>query len=104
MFLFKCFHTEVPVPSQENERSCICVLGLSSHGSERSCICVLGLSSQGSERSCIFVLGLSSLSLSVMFRLTLWYSLFVVLLCNIIALFNIIYLREMSIHFLKILF
>ena len=36
----------LPVPSQESERSCICVLGLlillpvSSQESERSCICV----------------------------------------------------------------
>ena len=55
----------LPVPSQENERSCICVLGLlilpvPSQESERSCICVLGLlilpvPSQESERSCICV-------------------------------------------------
>jgi len=40
------FFIEVPVPSQESEQSCICVLGVSlpSQESERSCICVLGVS------------------------------------------------------------
>jgi hypothetical protein len=33
-----------PVPSQERERSCICVLGVSSQEHERSSICVLGVS------------------------------------------------------------
>ena len=51
---------DVSIPSQESERSCICVLGVSSQESERSCICVLGVSSQESERSCICVLGVSS--------------------------------------------
>jgi hypothetical protein len=33
----------VPVPNQESERSCICVLGgIYNQESERSCICVLG--------------------------------------------------------------
>ena len=32
----------INVPSQESERSCICVLGVSRQESERSCICVLG--------------------------------------------------------------
>ena len=56
----------LPVPSQESEWSCICVLGLlilpvgPSQESEQSCICVLGLlilpvPSQESERSCICV-------------------------------------------------
>ena len=35
---------DVSIPSQESERSCICVLGVSSQESERSCICVLGVS------------------------------------------------------------
>jgi hypothetical protein len=34
---------DVSIPSQESERSCICVLGVSSQESERSCICVLGV-------------------------------------------------------------
>ena len=60
------FFIEMPVPSQESERSCICVLGLlillpvPSQESARSCICVLELlifpvPSQESERSCICV-------------------------------------------------
>ena len=57
----------LPVPSQESERSCICVRVIdfvcTKSRSERSCICVLGLlilpvPSQESERSCICVLGL----------------------------------------------
>ena len=56
-----------PVPSQESERSYICVLGVSlpSQESERSHICVLGvlLPSQESERSNICVLGVSLPSL-----------------------------------------
>ena len=55
---------DVSIPSQESERSCICVLGVSSQESERSCICVLGVSSQESERSCICVLGVSNFPLS----------------------------------------
>ena len=57
----------MPVPSQESERSCICVLGLlilplPSQESERSYICVLGLlmlhvPGQESEGH-VFVLGL----------------------------------------------
>ena len=46
--------TEVSVPSQDSEQSC--VLGVSSQDSEQSC--VLGVSSQESEQSC--VLGVSS--------------------------------------------
>jgi hypothetical protein len=38
------FFIDVSVPSQESERSCIGVLGISSQESERSCICVLGVS------------------------------------------------------------
>jgi hypothetical protein len=34
----------VHVPIQESERSCICVLWVSSQENERSCICVLGVS------------------------------------------------------------
>ena len=34
---------EVTVPSQESERSCICVSGVSIQESERSCICVSGV-------------------------------------------------------------
>ena len=34
----------INVPSQESERSCICVVGVSSQESEWSCICVLGVS------------------------------------------------------------
>jgi hypothetical protein len=63
----------INVPSQESERSCICVLKVHfikvpvpSQESERSCICVLGVHfievpvpSQESERSCICVLGIS---------------------------------------------
>ena len=49
----------MPVPRQESERSCICVLGVSRQESERSCICVLGVSRQESGRSCICVLGVS---------------------------------------------
>ena len=57
------------VISQESERSCICVLGVSSQEtechracSERPCICVLGVTSHESERPCICVclLGVSS--------------------------------------------
>jgi hypothetical protein len=58
-------YIEVPVTSQESERSCICVLGVPSQESERSCICVLGVPSQESERSCICVLGVSILPLSM---------------------------------------
>jgi hypothetical protein len=58
-------YIEVPVTSQESERSCICVLGVPSQESERSCICVLGVPSQESERSCICVLRVSILSLSM---------------------------------------
>ena len=35
---------EVPVSSQESERSCLCMLGVPSQESERSCICVSGVS------------------------------------------------------------
>ena len=66
----------MPVPSQESERSCICVLGLlilpiPSQENERSCICVLGLlilpvPSQESER-CICVLWVYILPLSGIF-------------------------------------
>jgi hypothetical protein len=38
------FFIDVSVPSQESERSCIGVLGISSQESERTCICVLGVS------------------------------------------------------------
>ena len=64
-----CFRVIVTklVPSQESERSYICVLGVSlpSQESERSHICVLGvlLPSQESERSNICVLGVSLPSL-----------------------------------------
>jgi hypothetical protein len=59
----------VHVPIQESERSCICVLDVSSQESERSCICVLWVSSQESERSCICVLGVSILPLFVILLL-----------------------------------
>ena len=42
-----------PVPIQESERSCICVLGVQE--SDRSCICVLRV--QESDRSGIYMLG-----------------------------------------------
>jgi hypothetical protein len=56
-----------PVPGQESDWSCICVLGVSlpSQESYWSCICVLGVSlpNQESDWSCICVLGVSLPSL-----------------------------------------
>ena len=49
-------NTEVPIPSQESEQSCTCVLGVPSQESEQSCTCVLGVPSQKSEKSCTCVL------------------------------------------------
>ena len=50
--------------TQESERSCIWVIGVSSQESERSCIWVSGVSSQESERSCIWVSGVSPRTVS----------------------------------------
>ena len=75
----------MPVPSQESEESCICVLGLSSQEGEESCICVLEVSSQESEESCICAIGLSTLSLSMIFQMgfgivpTVWYFFYMLL-------------------------
>ena len=61
------------VPSQENERSCVCVLGV-------SCVCVLGVSCVCVLGvSCVCVLGVSIVSLSMVFLLyfetvlSMWY-------------------------------
>jgi hypothetical protein len=50
----------VPIPSQESEQSCTCVLGVPSQESEQSCTCVLGVPSQENEQSCTCVLGVPS--------------------------------------------
>jgi hypothetical protein len=42
--VWKTLQKLLGVPSQETERSCICVLGVPSQETERSCICVLGVS------------------------------------------------------------